>query len=118
VDQPVGELAKPPQAHEEDERPTDRRERRVVGRRSVGRVRRCDRHPVGDAAVRHRDPRGGGNGGDRRDARDDLERDSRLGERERLLATPPEDVGVAALEADNLEALPTERDEQVVDLLL
>ena len=68
--------------------------------------------------MRHRDSRGGGDGRDRRDARDDLERDPRLGQRERLLAASPEDVGVAALQADDLEPLSAERDEEVVDLLL
>jgi len=68
--------------------------------------------------VRHRDSRRGGDGRDRRDARDDLERDTRLGQSECLFAASPEDVGVAALQADDLESLSAERQEKVVDLLL
>src|SRR5581483_9488406 len=55
---------------------------------------------------------------ERRDARDDLERDPRSVERERLLAATAEDERVAALEADDLEALAAEPDQQVVQLLL
>ncbi len=70
----------------------------------------------GDAAVGDGDPRRGRGGADRRDPGDDLERDRRRRERERLLAASPEDERVASLEPDDLEALPAELDEQLVQL--
>ena len=62
--------------------------------------------------MRDRDPGRGGHGGERRDAGHDLERDLRLGERERLLAAAPEDERVAALQADDAEPSRAVGDEQ------
>ena len=64
--------------------------------------------------MRDRDARRRRHRRQRRDARDDLERDVRLRERERLLAAAAEDERVAALQAHDLEAAPAELDEQVV----
>ena len=77
-----------------------------------------DRDRVGDPAVRHGDVRGRGDGGERGDTRDDLERDAGLGQGERLLSSTSEDVRVAALETHDVEACASELDEQLVDLLL
>ena len=65
-----------------------------------------------------RDQGRGGHGRDRRDARDDLERDAGLGERERLLAAAAEHERVAALEPDDVEAGGAVGDEQARHRLL
>src|SRR5438132_5879789 len=68
--------------------------------------------------MRHRDARRCRNCGKGRNARDDLERQPRFGERECLLAATAEDERVASLQADDGETLLAEVDEQVVDLVL
>ena len=57
-------------------------------------------------------------GGQSRDSRHDLERNPRLGQRERLLTPTPEHERIASLQPNDVEALPGELDEQSVDLLL
>ena len=67
--------------------------------------------------MRDGDPGGGRDGGDRRDARDDVVVDPRIAEHLELLAPAAEDERVAALEAHDVEVAP-ELDEEAVDLLL
>jgi hypothetical protein len=72
----------------------------------------------GHPSVGHRHT-GGGRCGDRgRDARDDLERDAGLHQRQRFLATAAEHEGVAALEAHDPPALAGELHEERGDQLL
>ena len=80
------------------------RERRGVECLDVVRGER--RHRLRDAAVRDRDARRLGNGGDRRDAGHELERDAGADERERLLPAAAEDERVAALQAHDAAPSP------------
>ena len=73
---------------------------------------------VRDAAMGKRDADCRRDRGQRGDAGNDLERHARLGERDRLLPAAPEDVRIAALQPDDLEVVPPETDEQLVDLVL
>jgi hypothetical protein len=63
---------------------------------------------AGDGRSRHR----------RRDARDDLDRNPRGHQRRNLFAAAPEDVGIAALETDDMLACESPRDQQRFDLML
>ena len=63
-----------------------------------------------------RDPRRGGDGSDRGDARHDLDGDVGLDQGDGLLPAPAEDVRVATLEPHDVEPFPPEPDEQLVDL--
>src|SRR5207247_7991899 len=82
------------------------------------RVPRDDRERGRDAAMGQRDPGirrrrdGGGH------PRHDLERDARTRQRESLLAAPPEDEGVAALEPHDAAPASCVPDEERVDALL
>ena len=103
-------------AHEGDERSGHLRERPRVELLDV--VRRERGHRLRDAAVRDRDARRLGNGGDRRHAGHELERDAGADERERLLPAAAEHERVAALEAHDAAPAPAVRDEQRVDVFL
>src|SRR5947209_8001585 len=72
----------------------------------------------GDAAMRDGDPGGAGNGRERGDTRDHVERHAGLRERERLLPAAAEEERVAALEPHDVVAAAAERNEQLVDLFL
>ena len=109
-------LLEPAEPHEDDERSRRRRERVVVEVVARGRVPGDERHLRRDAAVGDRDPDRRGHGAHRRHAGHDLALDPGCGQRERLLAAAAEDERVAALEAHDLEPLPPELDEQVVQL--
>jgi hypothetical protein len=116
LDQSLGEPLEAGEAHEGDERSRCARERGGVETLDVV---RCERgHGRREAAVRDRDADRAGNGCERRDAGDDLERDAGIGERERLLAAAPEQKRVTALEAYDTGPLAAERDEHRVHLVL
>ena len=68
--------------------------------------------------MRDRDPRGGGDGGDRGDPGHDFGLDPGLAQGKRLLAAAPEDERVAALQANDVEARAAVADEQLVQRLL
>jgi hypothetical protein len=68
--------------------------------------------------VRDGDAGGAGNGRERRDAGNDLERHAGLGKRERLLAAATEEEWVPAFEPDDVVAKPAVGDEQLVHLFL
>src|SRR5439155_14959472 len=102
--------------HEGDERPGRRGERSGVEALDVMRSERGDGR--GDSTMCDRDPGGAGDGRERRDAWNDLERHAGIGERERLLPAAAEEERVAALESHDVVSATAERDEQLVDLLL
>jgi len=116
LDQTLREPLEPGEAHEGDERPGRARECRSVEALDVVRGER--RHRRRDAAVRDGDAGGAGNGRERRDAGNDLERYARLDERERLLAAATEEERVPAFEPDDVVAKPAVGDEQRVHLFL
>jgi hypothetical protein len=86
---------------------------RAVGRGGVPRQHheRRGQAPVGDGDPRRRGHR-------RADARNDLERDAGLDQRQRLLAAPPEHERIAALQADHVVTAAGLADHQAVDRLL
>jgi hypothetical protein len=115
LDQALCETLEACEAHERDERAGDAGERGGV---ELLHVVRCERrHGRGDPAVRDGDAGRSGHGGERRHARDDLEREAGVGERQCLLAAAPEEQRIAALETHDL-AMPSVGDEEVVHLLL
>ena len=73
---------------------------------------------VGDAAMRQRNPGGGGYRRKCGHIGNDLEGHARFGQRDCLLAPTPEDVRVAALQPDDVEAVARKLDEQLIDLFL
>ena len=121
LDQPAGDLADAPGAHEDHERAAGARERvpvdvgAVLGRVLVagdhGEVRRHAAVGDRDAGVRRR-PDGAG------DAGDDLERDPGGGQGLGLLAAAAEHERIAALEAHDAAGATPGLDEHLVDLLL
>jgi hypothetical protein len=115
LDQPLREALRTGSAHEGDERARDARERRDVELLDVVRGER--RHRLRDAPMRHRDESRLRHGRDRRDAGDELEGDTGVGERERLLPAAAEHERVAALEADD-EAPAAVLDQRAVHLRL
>ncbi len=117
-DEPFDHAFDAVEAHEEDEGAADRCEPRVLGVAAVGSVATCDRDTVGDTAMGDRNPRRGGNGGDRGDSGHDLGRDSGIPQRQCLLAAAAEDERVATLQTDDVESRPPVVDEQLVQRFL
>ena len=103
-DQRAGDARQLAHAHVEDQRPREGGQRRPVDRRVRALAASSRVWPVTSAtaparpAVGDGDPRVGGGGHSGRDAGDDLERDPRRPQRERLLAAAAEDERVAALQ--------------------
>ena len=94
-DQALGDARQVPDAHEEDERADPGQSVPVDVRFCLRRVlvTRHDRRRSREVAVREGDARVGRHGHGRRDARDDLEGDSRLSQLLRLLSPRPKTNG-------------------------